>query len=78
MHPRFQTALPNLRITCNLHWNLFWQTSIPRFVDRGASLIAEERNGAGEDALAFALLPLAAACARTPFRILMLAQLRAV
>ncbi len=78
MHPRFQPLLPNLRITCNLHWNLFWQKVLPRFVDRGASLIAKERNGLDEDALAFALLPLAAACARTHCRILMLAQLRAV
>ncbi len=78
MHPRFQTAFAHLRITCNLHWNLFWQTSTSPFVDRGASLIAEERNGAGRRRLAFALLPLAAACARTPLSNLMLAQLRAV
>ncbi len=78
MHPLFKPLLPNLRITCNLHWNLFGRQVLPRFVDRGASLIAEERTGLDEDALAFALLPLAAACGVRHCRILMLAQLRAV
>ena len=47
MHPRFQTAFAQLADNGNLHWNLFWQTSTSPLVDRGASLIAEERNGAG-------------------------------
>lgn len=47
MHPRFQTAFAQLADNLQSALNLFWQTSTSRFVDRGASLIAEERNGAG-------------------------------
>ncbi len=78
MHHVFKPLLPNLRITCNLHWNLSGRQVLPRFVDRGASLIAKGATGLDEDALAFALLPLAAAVRVRHCRILMLAQLRAV
>lgn len=78
MHPRFQTAFAQL--ADNLQSAL-----APILADHHfpAMLTAEQvstlKNTAGldEDALAFALLPLAAACARTDCPILTSARLRA-
>lgn len=47
MHPRFQTAFAQLADNLQSALEPILADSTSRFVDRGASLIAEERNGAG-------------------------------
>lgn len=66
MHPRFQAVLPQL--AADLQAAIAPMLADPHFpallnADQVAAL--QSATGLDEDALAFALLPLAAACART-------------
>lgn len=79
MHPRFQTAFTQL--ADNLQSALepiLADKYFPALLTGEQVSSLKSATGLDEDALAFALLPLAAACARTPLSNLMLAQLRAV
>ncbi len=67
MHPRFQTAFAQL--ADNLQSALapvLADTHFPAMLTAEQVSLLKRESGLDEDALAFALLPLAAACARTP------------
>ncbi|MFE0432037.1 cytidine deaminase, partial [Citrobacter freundii] len=67
MHPRFQTAFAQL--ADNLQSALapvLADAHFPAMLTAEQVSLLKRESGLDEDALAFALLPLAAACARTP------------
>lgn len=65
MHPRFQAALPLLAADLQAAIApMLIDPHFPALLDAGQVATLRNATGLDEDALAFALLPLAAACAR--------------
>lgn len=67
MHPRFHAALPHLAADLQTAIApMLIDPHFPALLDAGQVATLRNATGLDEDALAFALLPLAAACARRP------------
>lgn len=67
MHPRFQTAFAQLADNLqSATAPVLADAHFPAMLTAEQVSLLKRESGLDEDALAFALLPLAAACARTP------------
>lgn len=67
MHPRFQTAFAQLADNLqSATAPVLADSHFPAMLTAEQVSLLKRESGLDEDALAFALLPLAAACARTP------------